>query len=110
MLINFMHVLKDLRNRVAHDNTLLYFESHYYPKYQKFLHDKRKIEARGIGKRTKYFHSFLCVQMFISKNNYQSIEKEISKLVSLLDDELKTISADKILDTLGLKENWRFEF
>lgn len=106
-LINFMEVLKDLRNRVAHDNTLLFYSSRFYPRYQQFIHGKRNMSRSYISSNNTFLNSLLCIQMFLSKSNYQKTEKQISNMVEELHDNIKSISINNILKELGIIGNWK---
>lgn len=65
VFINYISILHDLRNRVAHDNTLLFYKSRKHPRHSKFLHTSRGIS--NTRSANSFFHSIINCQMFISK-------------------------------------------
>lgn len=103
---NVITALRELRNRVTHDNTLFFFRSSHNTKFNDFLHTPRGI--LDTDSRNTFFPAFIAIQSFISKDNFMNTQIEIENLIDDLTCELDTIPVSAVLNNLGFPSSWKF--
>lgn len=104
-MLSFIENINDVRNVCAHNNRLLGFKCRRDSKYWRDLHDNYGIISNDL--RRSVFSVFISIQCFLSKMEYANLHNRIYKLVnSHLKKNLKTISVNEILRTLGFPDNW----
>lgn len=100
----YMDAIKDLRNIVAHDNTLRAFKLKTSLPYHSFLHDSEGISP--LQAKQDLYSVFLAMKLFLSSSNYAVLNNTIKKRASNLSTKLHTIDCDSILISHGFPKNW----
>ncbi|HFI0463783.1 TPA: Abi family protein [Streptococcus suis] len=95
--------LTDIRNITAHDNRLFHF------KCRNTLIDIPQIYKNLKGEPPHFnsvFYSVLCLQCFLTDNEFTNLKNAIKKRTRNLNNSISTISPYQIIDNLGIPENW----
>lgn len=103
-LISFLNNIVELRNIVAHNNKVLGFKCKNNTTYINTLHSKCGIQANN--QRQDVYNVFIVMQALLTKNQYAQLNNTIRKRARTLNKELKTISCNVILSSLGFPTDW----
>ena len=104
-MMSFMANMNDVRNICAHNNRLLDYRCRRDSKYWKPLHSKYGIEFDG--ERSSVYSVFISLQCFLSREEYARLHNTIRKRMNTrLGNNLRSISPNKILHTLGFPDDW----
>ncbi|CAM3632395.1 Abi family protein [Erysipelothrix anatis] len=106
-LLNFLESIRDLRNRAAHDNCLVYFKPKESVKYHVFLHPQHGLSKRDT--RQSYFHTMITMQMFLNKSNFLYFQKAIAKKIRNISKSVPSIDVNSLTDTLGFPYDWHLQ-
>lgn len=106
-MLNFITCLNELRNRVAHDNTLVFFEPGLNVVNFPILNELRKIDTWNESERNKFFPILTCVQLFVSKSNFIRFQRKLDILINELLINISSIDARIILNKLGFPNEWK---
>lgn len=105
IMMSFIGNINEVRNVCAHNNRLLDFQCRSDSKYWEGLHNKYNINADA--QRRSVFSVFISTQCFLSEMEYSTLHNTILKLIKNLEKNLKTVSVDSILKTLGFPCGWQ---
>jgi abortive infection bacteriophage resistance protein len=104
VMLSFIENINDIRNICAHNNRLIGFNCRRDCKYWSPLHDKYNISSKDT--RRNVFSVLISLQCFLSIPEYGTVQNKIRKQTNRLDNSLKTISINTILDELGFPKAW----
>ncbi|GAB2499333.1 Abi family protein [Alkalibacterium psychrotolerans] len=104
---SFLSNINEIRNVSAHNNRLLGHKCRTNTRYIPVIHKPYKIAKKD--QRQDVFNTFLCLQAFLSKNQYAQLHNTILKRFKHLDNKLTTICANDVLETLGFPLDWHVE-
>ena len=103
-MLSFVENINDIRNICAHNNRLIGFNCRRDSKYWSPLHDKYNINVKD--NRRNVFSVFISLQCFLSFSEYATVHNRLHKEFNHLDNRLKSISINDILDKLGFPLDW----
>lgn len=103
-MMSFVENINEVRNVCAHNNRMLDFQCRRDSKYWTDLHERYNISADT--QRRNIFSVFVSTQCFLSRMEYSTLYNTILKLMKSLSKNLKTASADSILESLGFPLDW----
>lgn len=106
-MISFIKNIHEIRNVCAHNNRLLDFSCKSDSILFTPLHS-----LYGIGhhsKRRQLYSTLISLQCFLSKTEYAVLHNTIIKRIKYLNNNLKTIDSNKILESLGFPEDFKLE-
>ncbi len=106
---NYLSSLSNYRNLCAHEDIL------YNNKTQKSILDTKYhrllnipiMDNEYIYGKNDLFSVVIMMKSMIKKDEFDLFEKEISDLIDELDNKLKSIEINKILDCMGFPKNWK---
>lgn len=103
-MLSFIENINDVRNVCAHNNRLIGYSCRRDSKYWPTLHDRYNISADS--DRRNIFSVFISLQCFLSLSEYDTVHNKLRKEMRHLDNRLKTITANDILEKLGFPPDW----
>ena len=103
-MLSFVENINDIRNICAHNNRLIGFNCRRDSKYWSPLHDKYNINVKD--NRRNVFSVFISLQCFLSFSEYATVHNRLRKEFNHLDNRLKSISINDILDKLRFPLDW----
>lgn len=106
---NYLSSLSNYRNLCAHEDILYNNrtqKSILDTKYHRFLNIPIMDNEYIYGKND-LFSVVIMMKSMIKKDEFDLFEKEISDLIDELDNKLKSIEINKILDCMGFPKNWK---
>ena len=106
---NYLSSLSNYRNLCAHEDIL------YNNRTQKSILDTKYhrllnipiMDNEYIYGKNDLFSVVIMMKSMIKKDEFDLFEKEISDLIDELDNKLKSIEINKILDCMGFPKNWK---
>lgn len=106
---NYLSSLSNYRNLCAHEDIL------YNNRTQKSILDTKYhrllnipiMDNEYIYGKNDLFSVVIMMKSMIKKDEFDLFEKEISDLIEELDNKLKSIEINKILDCMGFPKNWK---
>lgn len=106
---NYLSSLSNYRNLCAHEDIL------YSNRTQKSILDTKYhrllnipiMDNEYIYGKNDLFSVVIMMKSMIKKDEFDLFEKEISDLIDELDNKLKSIEINKILDCMGFPKNWK---
>lgn len=101
---SFLSNIIEIRNVSAHNNRLLGYKCKKNTVYFPPIHDEHMHSNRT--QRQDVFNVFLCLQAFLSRNQYAQLHNTLRKRFNHLDNNLYTISINEILNSLGFPNGW----
>lgn len=93
--------IKEIRNKVVHDNLLL-----KYSLIKEFPENKNLAFPFNDLKTNTVFYTLLTMRLFLSKKQYTIFVNTIKNRVKSLERCLKTGDSKEILGSIGFPENW----
>lgn len=107
--IDYLPILANYRNLCAHEDIL------YNNRTQKSILDTKYhrllnipiMDNEYIYGKNDLFSVVIMMKSMIKKDEFDLFEKEISDLIDELDNKLKSIEINKILDCMGFPKNWK---
>ncbi|WP_323610919.1 Abi family protein [Erysipelothrix enhydrae] len=105
--LNFLYAIRDLRNRAAHDNTLIFFKTNQNVTFNNFLHPYHGITKRE--GRQNYYHSMITMQMFLNKSNFLFFEKAIAKKIRNISKKISSVDINYLTSFLGFPTDWHLQ-
>jgi len=101
---DLMGNLCELRNLIAHNNQLFYFNCRKKPPYLPGLNYHSG--TLPTDPRTDVYNTLLLLQPFIEYSQFATLYNGIQKRAIYLSKHMKSISINEILPTLGLIPDW----
>ena len=109
VFVNYLSSLSNYRNLCAHEDIL------YNNRTQKSILDTKYhrllnipiMDNEYIYGKNDLFSVVIMMKSMIKKDEFDLFEKEISDLIDELDNKLKSIEINKILDCMGFPKNWK---
>ncbi|PKY91598.1 CAAX protease [Aerococcus christensenii] len=101
---SFLASINELRNTCAHDKKLIGFSQKSDIKYFKLLHKKYNIEPSNT--RRSFYQTFLILQCFTSKIEFNKLHNSILKSLKNLNKKIHSIEFNILLNELGFPNNW----
>ena len=106
---NYLSSLSNYRNLCAHEDIL------YNNRTQKSILDTKYhrllnipiMDNEYIYGKNDLFSVVIMMKSMIKKDEFDLFEKEISDLIDELNNKLKSIEINKILDCMGFPKNWK---
>lgn len=96
-----------IRNCVAHNNKLLYFNTGLNLNYMPILFDG--LEVNKTSSRQKPFHTFIALKCLLPKEDYAIFHNSILKRSKNMSKKLDPELTNKILLAYGFPKNWHLE-
>ncbi|MGE7022013.1 Abi family protein [Solibacillus cecembensis] len=110
-LYGIIGILTLVRNTCAHDERLFDFISHTPQLKTNYIHTNLSIPLDSNGNllygKNDLFAALISLKMLSSKTDFNKMFTEIKYAVELLDNNLKTILLDEVLDKMGFPNNWK---
>ena len=103
-LINLLFNLKDIRNCVAHDNVLFGMRCRNNVKYYPEIHDLYYIKKEQ--SRQDLFNMIIMMRCFLTNNQFSLMHNTILSRTKTLQNSLKTIEINKVIEQLGFPRDW----
>lgn len=103
-LISYLENTLELRNIVAHNNRLLCFTCKGHVHYLPQLHDPYQIS--NLASKQDVYNVFLIMQCLLSRNQYALLYNTLRSRTNYLNNKLKTIDVNVILNSLGFPDDW----
>ena len=100
----FLHNIVEVRNIVAHNNKLLGHKCKKNTKYLKKLHEQYGIQNNS--PRQDVYNVIINMQCLLTKNQYSKLHNTLLKRTKNLNNNLHTISCNKIIQSLGFPADW----
>lgn len=104
IMISFVENIHELRNICAHNNRLLDSRCRADSKYFLPLHDFWKI--RNNSSRRYTYSTFISMQCFLSKAEFEILSNTIRKRLNFLNNHLNSIDIKVILNSMKFPEDW----
>ena len=109
VFFNYLTILSNYRNLCAHEDIV------YDNRTNREIADTRYHRALKIPMmdneyiygKNDLFSVVIMMKSMIKKDEFDLFEKEISDLIDELDNKLKSIEINKILDCMGFPKNWK---
>lgn len=103
-MLSFLKNIKETRNICAHNNRLIGFscraDSYYYRDIYELYGIEKDDERRSV------YSTMICLKCFLSYTEYANLQNTIRKRMKNLDNKVKSIDINKILEELGFPKNW----
>jgi abortive infection bacteriophage resistance protein len=106
-MISFIKNIHEIRNVCAHNNRLLDFSCKSDSLLFSPLHSRYNIGQHN--RRRQLYSTVLSLQCFLSKTEYAVLHNTIIKRIKYLNNNLHTISSEKILMSLGFPDDFELE-
>ncbi|WP_233570089.1 Abi family protein [Aerococcus agrisoli] len=106
ILDSLLKNILELRNKCAHDQRLISFSCKADVKYYKNLHEKYGIKKEASGERRDYYNTFILLQCFTSKAQFNKLHNSIRKTLMNLEKKISSIEINTLLQELGFPNNW----
>lgn len=104
-MLSFIANINDIRNVCAHNNRLLKFKCRAHTKHWADLHGRFNISVND--PHNDVYTAFLTTQCFLSVTEYATLHNKIIKLIKgHLKNQLKSVSTNDVLNTLGFPTDW----
>lgn len=108
-MVDYLPIVANYRNLCAHEDIL------YNNRTQKSILDTKYhrllnipiMDNEYIYGKNDLFSVVIMMKSMIKKDEFDLFEKEISDLIDELDNKLKSIEINKILDCMGFPKNWK---
>lgn len=103
-MLSFIENINDVRNICAHNNRLIDFKCRRDCKYWFPLHSSAGLTANDY--RNTIYSVYLSMQCFLNSGEFNVLHNSLDFLMQTLNKNLKTISANTIIQTLGFPKDW----
>lgn len=106
-LFNHIEILHQIRNTVAHNNSLLFYEGENI-KIHKLLFRKRKIA--NDSNYYKLFYVIAILELYLNTDDYDNLIKSLKKEIKIIKRKITAIDPNLFLsDILGFPVDWEKE-
>ena len=107
-LEEYMNVLKELRNLIAHNNRLYDHVFRNNIKYIPEIYDYYGIGARD--DRNKVFHVLVLMKLFLTNDQYVLMHNSVYAHFKRLKNKISDVLTDRVLDSLGVVDDYLLKF
>ncbi|MEG3230188.1 Abi family protein [Streptococcus suis] len=104
IMVSFLEKIAEVRNICAHNNRLYNFKCRENTKHYVPLHSAYSITNRQ--PRSSIYNTFITMQCFLTKTEFKTLHNSLINRFRSLDNNLTTISINKLLRSLGFPDDW----
>lgn len=104
ILLSYITNIRELRNVLAHNNKLIRFKCKSNCLYVKEIHDEFLIKNND--PKQDFYNTFIISKALLPRNEFAVLHNSLLKKTIKLNEELSSISVDKVLVEYGFPTNW----
>lgn len=104
-LINYIHLIKDVRNVVAHNERMLDFKSRNSVMYHTVLHSEYGYTSKSGDRKTIYDVYIIC-KIFLTDEQFINFTNSLKRKLKTIEKRIHSIPIDNLLSSLGFPKDW----